>query len=302
MTEVKSMQDTSHHVKKAIGFAVFCGFIAFVVWHWTEKQYKRYYRQLSQGREIVAQVKIKQNEVSRNFQGTLVWQPIEKNENIFLNNSLQTGSSSTAEITLVTGSKILVGPSSIVRFDKQGDEFILDLLNGKIMVQDEATVNESSFSKSVNKSSLSVKTADGNKIKIKNSQIKIDSSKKEDVKIQVIKGQVEVTEKSLFKKSEKLNLVKDIEFNKPVEAAALLKSQENDFDKVEPVEILKETKLPSTDVSNANSNSGAETPIEAENVLNVQNSEARQPSANLPKPIVKVPTPKLKQIKVKVRE
>lgn len=276
----------SYRTKKTIGFAFCCFLVAMAVWHWTELQYKKFYKQLSQGREIVAQIRFKQHEVSRNFQGTLVWQPIEKDQNIFLNNSIQTGPQSSAEITLVTGSKVTLGPNSIIRFDKQEDEFILDLLNGKIMVQDDSSLDETSIVKKVKSSSLLVKTNNGNKLKIQNSQIKIDSTETKDVKIEVLKGQIQMTEKSFFKKSEKLEIVKNIEFSPASSESLAIKFNAEVSPIDNPIEQLVET-----------------TPDDLINATQSEiNNEVRQPSNELTKPTVKVPTPKLKQIKVKVNE
>lgn len=174
--------------------AVLCLLFAFLVWDWTEKQINLYLSQINTGLERVAQVQTKSNNVIRNHNGQLLWQDIDAGEIVYLGNSIQTEKDSSTEIIFDDGEKVLVGPESLVRFNRADDQISLQLVEGKIEVQSpDVELQQSMRLEETKPKRLFIKTPKG-KLNINNASLKIkaDKNNENDFKVEVIKGEPEL--------------------------------------------------------------------------------------------------------------
>lgn len=87
----------------------------------------------SNGQAEVGQIYQMQNKVKRKFKGSLIWYPAAKDEVVFENDWIFTGSNSIAKIKLRTGGEIIVEPDSLIVLTRKNGVLQLDLQHGRLM-------------------------------------------------------------------------------------------------------------------------------------------------------------------------
>lgn len=157
-----------------------------------------YLKQLNSNAETVAQVRTKSNEVFRKHSGNLLWLDLQAGESIYLGNSIQTEKNSSSKVILNEGDEILIGPESLVRFERQDGQISLQLVDGKIEVNNSDKMLEKKLGLSSKKQNRLVVQTKKGKLEVKSSRVKIQADKNEnsDLKVEVISGSAKLTDSS----------------------------------------------------------------------------------------------------------
>lgn len=174
---------------------IICLILAFFIRNWTENRINFYLGQINSGSERIAQVKNRNNEVTRNHSGQLLWQSIDSGEVLYIGNSVQTEKNSSTEIIFDDGEQVVIGPESLVRFIRSENKILLELVSGKVEIKGaDIEVEKNMRIPATQPKRLMIATPKG-RLALNNSNIKIaakDGSSAADFKIQVVSGAPEL--------------------------------------------------------------------------------------------------------------
>lgn len=177
----------SKNVRHTLFVALFCLFLASMVWYWTESKIQFYLSGSKNKIEKIGQIKTVNFDTLVNFSGQLIWQPIDQGDFVYDGNSLQTDRNSSTEIILDDGQQLTVGTNSLVRFIKEDGAISLQLVEGQIELK-----SDSGLPISEKTLQFYLKTNDG-KINTKSTHIKVEKKSKE-LKYEVVAGKPKVVD------------------------------------------------------------------------------------------------------------
>jgi hypothetical protein len=108
----------------------------------------------------------KQKSVKRKLGDNMVWDLIDRDEDLYWNDSLETGPKSQAHITLKDGNKIVLGESSLIVLEHEDNKLSLNLKSGQLVVDTDRSGLASTAEFKINGATVSKKAGESLSIQI----------------------------------------------------------------------------------------------------------------------------------------
>ncbi|MBT3984582.1 MAG: hypothetical protein HOE90_24710 [Bacteriovoracaceae bacterium] len=81
-------------------------------------------------KKFIGKLKSKNNLVKRRHEGSLIWETVENQETLYVNDYIFTNQDSTASLDLVVDTKISMSPSSLIKLQHVGESLNLNIIEG----------------------------------------------------------------------------------------------------------------------------------------------------------------------------
>lgn len=201
---------------KTLFFTILSG-LSFILTHWIYDQYQ--VTSTSNDKVAIGYIKEKEENVLRKAVSKLLWKPADQGEPVYSGEAIKTSKDANCIIEFSEGGKLELEANSMIVLNQKESELDLELLDGKILIQNQGKMALKSGNRS---------------IKLDNAKIILDKTQ-EDSKLQVLKGtaldltsNTEVKEgQSLIEKSGEISVKEPlVTLNSPADDESLYQTEE----------------------------------------------------------------------------
>ena len=136
----------NNHWKKTLFFALLSG-LSFVLTHlWYDHHQVKF---KNDNKTPIGYIKQKEENVLRKAVSKLLWKPADEGEQVFSGEAIKTSKDANCIIEFTTGGNLELEANSMIVLNQKESELDLELLDGKILVQNKGKMSLKSGNQSI---------------------------------------------------------------------------------------------------------------------------------------------------------